>query len=237
MRIAAALALAAFATALPAAEVQSSSALTLDQVRQSVLSSMDPKADPCDDFYRYACGGWLDSTKLPADQARWSRSFSVITERNREIGRELLEAAAADPGPAGTERQKIGDFYASCMDEAAVEGAGVAPLAGIFAQIDALPDGAPSKAAIARALGMSPRGLQRHLADEGTSFKDLLESARASLARSYLGEGRHSVTEIAFLLGFADTSAFSRAFKRWTGSSPRDFAARLSAAIASLAVT
>ena len=55
------------------------SSLTPEQIRQSVLSSMDPKADPCDDFYRYACGGWLDSTKLPADQARWSRSFSVIT--------------------------------------------------------------------------------------------------------------------------------------------------------------
>jgi AraC-like DNA-binding protein len=94
------------------------------------------------------------------------------------------------------------------------------------ALLDALPDGAPSKAAIARALGMSPRNLQRHLADEGTSFKDLLDSARASLARSYLTEGRRSVTEIAFLLGFADTSAFSRAFKRWTGSSPRDFASR-----------
>lgn len=92
------------------------------------------------------------------------------------------------------------------------------------ALLDALPDGAPSKAAIARVLGMSARNLQRHLADEGTSFKDLLESARASLARSYLGEGRRSVTEIAFLLGFADTSAFSRAFKRWTGSSPREFA-------------
>ena len=77
------------------------SSLTPEQIRQSVLSSMDPKADPCDDFYRYACGGWLDSTKLPADQARWSRSFSVITERNREIGRELFrrrgrEAAERD---------------------------------------------------------------------------------------------------------------------------------------------
>jgi len=94
------------------------------------------------------------------------------------------------------------------------------------ALLDALPDGAPSKPAIARALGMSARNLQRHLAAEGTSFKALLNEARVSLARGYVDEGRLSVTEIAFVLGFADTSTFSRAFKRWTGLSPREYAAR-----------
>ncbi|HVN83289.1 MAG TPA: AraC family transcriptional regulator [Candidatus Binatia bacterium] len=95
------------------------------------------------------------------------------------------------------------------------------------AVLTALPDGAPSKQAIARQLGMSPRNLQRHLANEGTSFKDLLNNARVTLARNYVREGRLSVTEIAFMLGFADTSTFSRAFKRWTGTSPRDYAKRL----------
>lgn len=94
------------------------------------------------------------------------------------------------------------------------------------ALLDALPDGAPSKAAIARKLGMSARNLQRHLAAEGTSFKDVLNDARGDLARTYVGEGRLSVTEIAFMLGFADTSTFSRAFKRWTGAAPSDWAAR-----------
>jgi len=94
------------------------------------------------------------------------------------------------------------------------------------AVLAALPDGAPAKGAIARKLGMSARNLQRHLAAEGTSFSDLLASARADLARTYVEEGRLSVTEIAFMLGFADTSAFSRAFKRWTGTSPRGWAAR-----------
>lgn len=93
------------------------------------------------------------------------------------------------------------------------------------ALLEALPDGAPSKEAIARKLGMSPRNLQRHLADEGVSFKELLTRARTGLALSYIAEGRLSVTEIAFLLGFADTSTFSRAFKQWTGKSPREFAA------------
>lgn len=94
------------------------------------------------------------------------------------------------------------------------------------ALLDALPVGAPSKAAVARTLGMSARNLQRHLADEGTSFKALLTEARVSLARHYVAEGRLTVTEVAFVLGFADTSTFSRAFKRWTGMSPRDYAAR-----------
>ncbi|MDX2170570.1 MAG: AraC family transcriptional regulator [Deltaproteobacteria bacterium] len=94
------------------------------------------------------------------------------------------------------------------------------------ALLDALPDGAPSKAAVARTLGMSARNLQRHLAAEGTSFRALLDEARVSLARTYVAEGRLSVTEIAFVLGFADTSTFSRAFKRWTGVSPREFVAR-----------
>lgn len=96
------------------------------------------------------------------------------------------------------------------------------------ALLEALPDGAPSKTAVARKLGMSARNLQRHLAGEGTSFKDLLEDARRDLACNYVGEGRLQVTEIAFVLGFADTSTFSRAFKRWTGMPPREYAARRS---------
>jgi len=94
------------------------------------------------------------------------------------------------------------------------------------ALLETLPSGAPSKPEIARRLGMSPRSLQRQLAAEGTSFKELLDEARLTLARSYLEEGRLPVTEIAFVLGFADTSAFSRAFRRWTGVAPSDYARR-----------
>lgn len=92
------------------------------------------------------------------------------------------------------------------------------------ALLDALPSGAPGKQAVARTLGMSPRNLQRQLALEGTSFKALLDQTRVELALRYVEEGRLSVTETAFVLGFADTSTFSRAFKRWTGRSPRDHA-------------
>ena len=106
-----------------------------------VLAAMDRTADPCSDFYRYACGGWLDTTELPSDQTRWARSFSVIREENRAELRDLLEDAAADPGD-DPDRRRIGHYYASCIDEAAIEKAGTAPLAPVLAEIAAVEDAA-----------------------------------------------------------------------------------------------
>jgi AraC-like DNA-binding protein len=73
---------------------------------------------------------------------------------------------------------------------------------------------------VARKLGMSLRSLQRSLREHGTSYEDLLRDVRRELACAYLREGRYSVTEIAFLLGYDSLSAFARAFKRWTGKPP-----------------
>ncbi len=89
--------------------------------------------------------------------------------------------------------------------------------------IDRLPAGEPGEEAAARSLGMSLRNLQRRLEEEGTTYRDALNETRREIARARLEEGRTSVTEIAFLLGFADTSSFSRAFRRWTGVSPRAY--------------
>lgn len=126
---------AASAPAASGAPVAPSPAdLSRDAIRAAVVSSMDRAADPCNDFYRYSCGGWLDSTQLPADQARWVRSFSTITERNRETIQALLEDAAKSPGD-DADRRKIGDFYAACMDEAAIEAAAATPLAPYFEAI------------------------------------------------------------------------------------------------------
>jgi AraC-like DNA-binding protein len=83
-----------------------------------------------------------------------------------------------------------------------------------------LPQGEPEPAAVARRLGLSQRSLQRRLAEEGTTFASLLDETRRTLAQGYLDEGRYSVSEVTYLLGFAGVSSFSRAFKRWTGSSP-----------------
>ncbi len=109
-----------------------------DEARRAVVSSMDPAADRCADFYRYSCGGWLDATELPADQTRWIRSFSTLTERNLEIVRGLLEAAATAPGAADTDRHRIGTFYASCLDEKRIDARGAIPLAPMLERIEAI---------------------------------------------------------------------------------------------------
>lgn len=90
--------------------------------------------------------------------------------------------------------------------------------------VEHLPDGGPSEAEIAQHLCMSARNLQLQLAQEGTSYKALLNRVRQSLACSYLRQEKYTIKEIAFLLGFADAATFTRAFRRWTGRSPRRFA-------------
>jgi endothelin-converting enzyme/putative endopeptidase len=90
------------------------------------LNAIDRKANPCEDFYQYACGTWIKNNPIPPDQASWGR-FSELAERNREILHQILEkASTATARDADT--QKIGDYYASCMDEKAIASKGTAPL-------------------------------------------------------------------------------------------------------------
>lgn len=79
---------------------------------------------------------------------------------------------------------------------------------------------------IAGALGVTPRTLHRRLKDEGTTFRDELDAMRYQLATTYLKEGALSVTDLAYLLGFSTVASFYRAFKRWTGTTPREFRSR-----------
>lgn len=89
--------------------------------------------------------------------------------------------------------------------------------------IEFLPDGDCTRDKVASALCMSPTKLQLKLSQRGTHFQQLLDDTRKELACSYLSQASRPVTEITFLLGFSDTSNFTRAFKRWTGLSPTDF--------------
>jgi AraC-like DNA-binding protein len=86
---------------------------------------------------------------------------------------------------------------------------------------ESLCDGAPDIARVAKQLGTSVRTLQRRLDDHGVVFKELVAQIRRELADRYLAENKASLTEIAFLLGYSELSAFDRAFRRWTGSTPR----------------
>jgi AraC-like DNA-binding protein len=89
-----------------------------------------------------------------------------------------------------------------------------------LAMLDELASGTPSEDAIAKTVSMSTRSLQRRLAAEGTSYTQLLAMVRKELAEHYVANRHIPVTEISYMLGFSDVSSFSRAYKRWTGSSP-----------------
>src|SRR5690348_8221286 len=87
--------------------------------------AMDPSVRPCDDFYAYANGTWLRTTEIPADEAVWG-GFSEVRDRSLAILHDILDAAAAAKGARGSADQLIGDLYASGMDEAGIERAGLA---------------------------------------------------------------------------------------------------------------
>jgi len=99
-------------------------------------SYMDLSVDPAKDFYDYTAGTF-SKQPIPGEYAAYGVN-QEIDERNYAILKEILETSAKTSGPAGTIAQRVGDFYAAGMDEAAIEAAGIKPLAPYFAQIDAL---------------------------------------------------------------------------------------------------
>jgi endothelin-converting enzyme/putative endopeptidase len=98
------------------------------------LDAIDRAADACTDFFQFACGAWMAANPIPADRSSWGR-FDELQERNNDTLRTILDAAAAGTDPAA---KKIGDYYASCMDETAINGKGAAPLGPLLEKIAAL---------------------------------------------------------------------------------------------------
>jgi predicted metalloendopeptidase len=123
----------------------------------SVVSSLDKSADPCVNFHQFACGGWKKNNPIPSDQAIWSR-FGELAERNREILRGILENAAKAAKRDANE-QKIGDYYASCLNEASINKKGIAVLKPEFDRIAALQDKAGLPTLMAHLHGQGIDGL------------------------------------------------------------------------------
>ncbi len=100
-------------------------------------SRMDRSVDACDDFFQFASGTWVKNTEIPPSQSRWG-TFNMLAESNRDVLHDILENAAKQKAPGGSGLQLIGDYYASCMDEAAIEKAGTKSLDPFFKTIDKL---------------------------------------------------------------------------------------------------
>ena len=90
-------------------------------------SNLDRSCKPCDDFYQFAMGGWMKANPIPPQYSTWG-SFSLLLDKNQQNLRDILEVAAKAQAPAESNEQKIGDFYASCMDTAAIDDAGTKPV-------------------------------------------------------------------------------------------------------------
>lgn len=106
-------------------------------VAQNVYTKdMDRSIQPGDDFYRYASGGWLKAESIPAGQSSFDNR-AILTERTGERVRSLMQDAATAKSAKGRLPQKVGDYYTSFMDEAAIESKGLAPLSHEMATIAA----------------------------------------------------------------------------------------------------
>ena len=111
-------------------------------------ANIDSSCQPCRDFNQFANGGWLEKNPIPAAYPSWG-SFNVLNESNRENLRQIIEEAAKKTDASkGSVEQKVGDYYASCMDEAAIESAGLKPLSSEFARIKNIKDVAGLREAI-----------------------------------------------------------------------------------------
>jgi predicted metalloendopeptidase len=125
------------------------------------LGNLDNSVAACTDFYQYADGGWMAKNPIPAAYPRWG-TFDQLQERNQEIVHQILESAAKDASaPQGSNEQKIGDFYGSCMDEKGIEAAGITPLQPELDRIEKINDRKDLEDAVARLQGYGVRVLFR----------------------------------------------------------------------------
>jgi putative endopeptidase len=120
------------------------------QVHGYDLADLDRSVAPCDDFYKFSSGGWMKNNAIPADRSAWT-VFGKLDAANEDHLHQILEESVKDKFAApGSNRQKIGDFYASCMDETLIEATGTKPLDPEFARIAAIKDIPSLQAEIAR---------------------------------------------------------------------------------------
>ena len=159
----------------------------------------------------------------PREPERWEYMLSCRAQFERPVTRiswplsEIVDPlVTGDPALAAINDEQTEAYLDSFLGRSMAREV-------VDAIVLSLPDGTPDQSDIAARLFMSSRTLQRKLKEEGTSFKELLQDTRLTLARKHLIDHNRSVVETAYLLGFSEPSTFSRAFKRWTGMAPADY--------------
>ncbi|HUJ29908.1 MAG TPA: M13 family metallopeptidase [Candidatus Acidoferrum sp.] len=114
------------------------------------LANLDRSVSPCDNFFGFADGGWVKANPIPAAYSSWG-TFNILHQHNEDVLHDILEEASKDKSAKpGSNWQKIGDFYATCMDESQIEAAGAKPLQPEFNRITAIHDAATLQVEIAR---------------------------------------------------------------------------------------
>ncbi|WP_319240145.1 AraC family transcriptional regulator [uncultured Propionivibrio sp.] len=159
----------------------------------------------------------------PADTSPWRVFFGCKVRFGADEDSFLLDGETAN-APLPTVNVPLANTFDAILTEqlATVFNDDIVSRCKAFL-LRELTSGEPSAAALALALCMSQRSLQRRLAALGLTFQGILDETRHELARRYLDDSSKSVTEITFLLGFSEQSAFTRAFRRWSGMSPTGY--------------
>jgi putative endopeptidase len=101
------------------------------------MKNLDTTCKPCDDFYQYAMGGWMKSNPIPPEYPSWG-TFTELRDKNLTAMRTILDSSAKAHAAAGSNEQKIGDFYSTCMDTSVIDAAKLTPLKPELAKIDAI---------------------------------------------------------------------------------------------------
>jgi AraC-like DNA-binding protein len=167
--------------------------------------------------------------QCPVDRKPWDDYFGVPVRFGAKVNSVVIENSVANR-ILSTAHLGIFDQHQEKLEQTIAK----LNLADIVGQVrvviqQLLPSGSITEHEVARILGKATSSLYRALRQQGTTFRELLREVRMDLARRYVADPRYSITEVAFMLGYAETSAFSRAFRKWFGKSPtsaRDYLLR-----------